>query len=141
VFYELILAVAAILAVPGHVLFLVKRAAPCVPWAGARNISEFFSTGRYLRTRCITKFLREDLCAANGEISWVEMEKGGFKMFNLVSSWNKRRRSRSLDQLNPCERTISPSFYPPSIYARISKQYALQELFQLTRRCLHEIFF
>ena len=29
-FYELILAVAAILAVPGHVLFLVKRAAPCV---------------------------------------------------------------------------------------------------------------
>ncbi|RLM86298.1 serine/threonine-protein kinase CDL1 [Panicum miliaceum] len=29
------------------------------------------------------------------------MEKGGFKMFNIVSSWNKRRRSRSLDQLNP----------------------------------------
>ncbi|WVZ64796.1 hypothetical protein U9M48_014269 [Paspalum notatum var. saurae] len=29
------------------------------------------------------------------------MELGGFKMFNIVSSWNKRRRSRSLDQLNP----------------------------------------
>lgn len=32
------------------------------------------------------------------------MEKGGggLKMFNIVSAWNKRRRSRSLDQLNPC---------------------------------------
>jgi hypothetical protein len=32
------------------------------------------------------------------------MEKGGLKMFSIVSAWNKRRRSKSLDQLNPCER-------------------------------------
>lgn len=27
---------------------------------------------------------------------------------NIVSSWNKRRRSKSLDQLNPCECNLQP---------------------------------
>ena len=77
----------------------------CLGLTGARNIFQSFDQRKVYWDHVLLvgrkKSSDDDDDEGGGEKLRGSNPRG--KMFNMVSTWNKRRRSKSLDQLNPCE--------------------------------------